>query len=144
KNMNSDNNNHSGKYACVVCIEDNGEESQIVVPSAWVDEENKIVHWSTSLNARREFETCANPSNKWPTYHLVKTIFIGEHSLCKQVWEEYSTSTTEESPIKQQKQKSPEKEATKLYPKPPPRRNTRNDNANNSAMNKSESESKSG
>ena len=70
-------NSPPGKYACVACKEPNGEESQIVIPYNWIDEENAVIYWSTSIHARREFAECAPINKTWATYPFVKIIVEG-------------------------------------------------------------------
>ncbi|XP_066933240.1 nucleolar and coiled-body phosphoprotein 1-like [Clytia hemisphaerica] len=115
--------NPSGKFACVVCIEKNGDESQIVVPFNWIDEENKLVYWSSTIHARQEFDNCAPINTNWPTYPLVKKLVEGSHELCQQYWFEYSTSSgQDDSPVKNKNNPQQKTTAYKSYPDPPPKK----------------------
>ena len=56
-------------YSLVVINEDE-EEKECVVPSAWVNDDT--VCYPFGLNVKKHYKSCAVPSNTWLKYQLIK------------------------------------------------------------------------
>jgi len=57
-------------WARAIIFEKNGEEAEVVVPSAWL--RSGFCYWSDSLHARRDLEEMRDIDEDWPRFKLKK------------------------------------------------------------------------
>ena len=57
-------------WSRAVVFEEDGTESEVVVPTRWI--RGSYCYWSNSLNAQRDFKEMRDANENWPRYKVKK------------------------------------------------------------------------